>query len=488
MPVKIQTPINRSRLWTPQGESRLWKRGDLSGIPRNGLVALYDPYMDGYGLDAGGLAALQIAIDRTGQGNHAVYGTTAGVDANDPANNGLAYTYDGVDDTFTNLPTSVRSYVLAGDSFGTGAGWVCGKRTNVKGWVYYALFYTRRLSEAEEARLWTLGQGILARRGYAGTYYNWAYPIVTTAGVMDFSVKTTAGRLWVFPDGSTSTAERPALNLASGGTTWVYCPNWRDPALEIGDNGTDAKYVGNLADLPRVTYYLDLGNCTNVTGALADLPRVTYYLSLGNCSNVTGTLADLPRVTNTLGLYNCNKITGTLADLPRVTYYLDLYGCFNVTGTLADVPRVTYYLSLYNCNKVTGALADLPRVTYYLGLYNCTNITGALADLPRVTYYLHLYNCNKVTGTLADVPRVTNYLNLYNCSNVTGTLDGTWCPTTLNLRGIGWSTAECDASLINLANGSLTNKSLTISAGKRSSASDAAKATLISRGWTVTES
>ncbi len=445
---------------------RLWEIGDPSGLPINGLLALYDPYMDGYGLDAGGLAALQIATDRTGRGNHAVYGTTAGVDANDPANNGLAYTYDGVDDTFTNLPTSVRSYVLAGDSFGTGAGWVCGKRTNVKGRVYYALFYNRRLSEAEEARLWTLGQGILARRGFAGTYYNWAYPIVTTAGVMDFSVKTTAGRLWVFPDGSTSTAERPAPNLASGGTTWVYCPNWRDPALEISDNDTDAKYVGNLADLPRVTYLLNLYNCNNVTGTLADLPRVTYLLNLYNCNNVTGTLADLPRVTNYLSLYNCNKITGTLADLPRVTHTL----------------------SLYNCNKITGTLADVPRVTYYLGLGSCNKITGTLADLPRVTNYLYLDNCSNVTGTLADVPRVTNTLSLYNCSNVTGTLDGTWCPTILDLRGIGWSTAECDASLINLANGSLTNKSLTISAGKRSSASDAAKATLISRGWTVTES
>jgi len=70
----------------------------------------------------------------------------------------------------------------------------------------------------------------------------------------------------------------------------------------------------------------------------------------------------------------------------------------------------------------------------------------------------------------------------------TGTLDGTWCPTTLNLKGIGWSTAECDQTLINFAaNSALTNKQLTISAGKRSSASDAAKATLLSRGWTVTE-
>jgi len=421
-----------------------WLPGDEPGIPRNGLVALYDPYLDAYGLDEGGRAALQTAIDRTGRGNHATYGTTAGADANDPSNTGLAYSYDGVDDVLTGIPSYVRSYVLAGDSYGIGAGWVYGKRTNVTGLVYYALFYNRRLSEAEEATLYRLGQQILASRGFTGTCYPWAFPIVTTAGTMDFSVKTTAGRLWVFPDGTTSTAEKPAPSLASGGTTWVYCPDWRDPALELNDNTTDARYVGDLKDIPRVSYYLDLRNCANITGSLADAPRVSYYLDLRNCANIT--------------------------------------------GSLADAPRVSYLLNLTNCSNITGALADAPRVSYYLNLYNCTNLTGSLADAPRVSYLLILYNCTKITGTLADAPRVSYYLDLRNCANITGSLDGTWCPTYLYLKGIGWSTAECDQTLINFANGSLTNKSITISAGKRSSASDSAVATLISRGWTVTES
>lgn len=396
-----ETTPTRQGLWFPK-DVFLSTNGIRDwDIPRNGLVALYDPYRDAYGLDEAGRAALQTGVDYSGNGNTLTYGSTAGTDANDPSNTGLAFVYDGVDDAFTNTPSgTVYSYVLAGDAYGIGAGWVRGKRVNVAGRVYLALFYNRRLTEAEYASLWLIGRQYLAQRGFAGTVYNEAWPIPCTAGVMDFGLTDSPGHLWVLPDGTTSTVARPAPTLASAGTTWLYCADWSDADLQVNDNNTDSRYVGDLRDLPRVTYRLSLYNCSNVTGSLADAPRVSYRLELGNCS------------------------------------------------------------------KVTGSLADCPRVSSWLDLGNCTNVTGSLADCPRVSYLL----------------------NLYNCSNVTGTLDGTWAANTMNLKGIGWSTSECDQTLINFANGTLTNKSLTISAGKRSSASDAAVATLISRGWTVTES
>lgn len=396
-----ETTPTRQGLWFPR-DVFLSTNGIRDwDIPRNGLVALYDPYRDAYGLTPEERALLQTAKDYSGNGTNATYGSTAGADANDPSNTGLAFAYDGVDDVFTNTPSgTVYSYVLAGDAYGIGAGWVRGKRTNVAGRVYLALYYNRRLTEAEYARLWPVGRQYLASRGFTGTAYNEAWPIPCTAGVMDFGLTNSPGHLWVFPNGTTSTANRPAPTLASAGTTWLYCANWGAATLQVDDNGTDARYV----------------------------------------------------------------------------------------GALTDIPRLSYYLSLSNCNNVTGSLADLPRVTYTLSLHGCSNVTGSLADLPRVTYLLSLSGCSNVTGALSDVPRVTNYLSLYNCTNVTGNLDGTWCPTTCYLKGIGWSTAECDQTLINFANGTLTGKNLTISAGKRSSASDAAVATLISRGWTVTES
>jgi len=129
------------------------------------------------------------------------------------------------------------------------------------------------------------------------------------AGLMDFSITNGDDVLWVFSDGSTSTADRPAKTLGAG-TTYLYCSNFSDGDIKIGDNDTNAVYTGDLADLPALTYYLNLYNCTNITGDLADLPALTYYLNLSNCSLVTGDLADLPAPTYYLSLYNCSLVTG----------------------------------------------------------------------------------------------------------------------------------------------------------------------------------
>ena len=86
-----------TELWKPTRTSRLWKRGDPSGLPRNGLIALYDPYRDAYGLDAAGRAALQTGQDYSGHGNTLTYGATTGASTDDPTNTGTAWSFDGGD-------------------------------------------------------------------------------------------------------------------------------------------------------------------------------------------------------------------------------------------------------------------------------------------------------------------------------------------------------------------------------------------------------
>ena len=165
------------------------------------------------------------------------------------------------------------------------------------------------------------------------------------AGLLDLAVTGATGLLWTFPDGTTSTETRPKKTVPAG-ITRCYAANWSASSVAIRSNWVpQTAYRGNVKDLPRVTYYLNIGGCSRVTGALADLPQVTYYLDL----------------------YNCSRVTGALADLPRVTYYLNLYNCSQVTGALADLPQVTNTINLYNCSQVTGALSPSPTLnTIYL--------------------------------------------------------------------------------------------------------------------------
>jgi len=256
----------------------------------------------------------------------------------------------------TGQPSATDVYTYMGDGV-YGIGRVRGHRAKNGGKAVCDLRYNRLLTTAEKTRNLQYVSSLARRRGFTGTVYKEAFPIPCTAGLMDVSI-TGAPVLWVFPDGTTSTASRPAKTLEANGTVWVYCSDWSDSDLTIIDNGTYSRYVGDLKDLPpSLTNYLDLARCSLITGDLADLPALTNTLSLFNCSLVTGDLADLPALTNTLSLFNCSLITGDLADLPALTNTLSLFNCSLVTGDLADLPALTNYLSLYNCPLVTGILS-----------------------------------------------------------------------------------------------------------------------------------
>lgn len=174
--------------------------------------------------------------------------------------------------------------------------------------------------------------------------------------------------------------------------------------------------------------------------------KITYYLNLRNCQNITGSLSDLAG---------------------KVTYYLDLGGCKNITGSLLDLGgRVTYYLNLGGCKNITGGLSDLAgKVTYYLNLHNCQNITGSLFDLGG---------------------RVAYYLDLYNCQNITGVYPGASYPTTVNLSNTGLTAADMDQTLINFNAGTTKPGTFTATGMTRTAASDNAVAGLTAKGWTVT--
>jgi len=132
MTVILQYPIRQG---SPSHRgTRLWLPGDESGLPRNGLVALYDPYRDAYGLDEAGRAALQTATDYSGRGNHATYGATTGASTDDPTNTGTAWSFDGGDFlTRTAIPASTMPFPSLAIVFKTPASWANGALFSTQG-------------------------------------------------------------------------------------------------------------------------------------------------------------------------------------------------------------------------------------------------------------------------------------------------------------------------------------------------------------------
>jgi len=281
------------------------------------------------------------------------------------------------------------------------------------------------------------------------------FAIRCNAGRMAFSWNNSAGRYWVFPKGTvtnvgntpilTSTAEKPDVIIPRNNSiVYLFTTSWQG-SFTLNDNETDVRYIGLLADLPPLTYWLSLSNCSLVTGNLSDLPPLTHRLDLGNCSLVTGNLSDLPPLTHFLSLSNCSLVTGNLSDLPPLTHWLDLGNCSLVTGNLSDLPPLTYLLSLSNCSLVTGNLSDLPPLTHFLSLSNCSLITGAHTNV-----------------------------------------SGSSVPTFTYLDNTGMSATDMDNTLIAYALTIKNNGTFRANGKTRTSASDSAVATLVGRGWGIT--
>lgn len=287
----------------------------------------------------------------------------------------------------------------------------------------------------------------------------------------------------------------------------------------------------SVFEIPRVTTNLTLQSLPNLTltGTSLDLPRVTSTLTLRGLPNLTltGTIIDLPRVTSTLALQNLTNLTltGTSLDLPRVTSVLEFRSLPNITitGNLIDLPRVTVNLILIVLPNltITGTSLDLPRVTSNLEFSNLPNLTltGNLIDLPRVINRCDLQILPNVTltGTPLNLPRVTGSLDLNTTPNITLTGDFANLPlsSTTQIAGIisssvaytpssakratisaariemstKFTTTQTDDILIDYATFSTTwniPRTIRLSSLGRTSASDAAVATLVSRGVTIT--
>ena len=192
-----------------------------------------------------------------------------------------------------------------------------------------------------------IGIGIgISFSGQKGQKVRQNFPIEMAAGLMDFSITNAVGVLWSFPDGTTSTADRPAKTLAEAGTVFLDCDDFTKADIEIKDNNTNTDYIGDLSDFPPFTYAASFSN-TAVTGDISALSNLTYYASFGS-TDVTGILDPHPSL-SILYLNNTNLSTN---DTDQTVINLD-------TNTTATGTRALNISGLNRTSASTSAVNSL---------------------------------------------------------------------------------------------------------------------------------
>jgi len=236
-------------------------------------------------------------------------------------------------------------------------------------------------------------------------------------------------------------------------------------------------------------------NAATAAVSTEDFARDMVYFRCPGSNTINGDLSDLPSKLTYFLCTGSNTINGDLSDLPsKLTYFL-CTGSNTINGDLSDLPSKLTYFRCQGSNTISGALSGLPSdlTTFHCGGSN--TISGALSDLPSGLTYFNCTGFNTISGALSDSPSGLTYFNCTGPNTISDyTAPHTWSNSINYIKliqavGSGLDETEVDNLLIDLASATWAGDSRRVELptpnAARTSASDAAVATLLGKSVTV---
>ena len=237
-------------------------------------------------------------------------------------------------------------------------------------------------------------------------------------------------------------------------------------------DGTNDTYNGENKAYSK--NYGSVGNRTVViAGSSGDV--ITKFTMTQSGANISFALADAPSGLTSFTCIGSNSISGDLADLPSGLTYFYCAGYNTISGDIADLPvgLTTFYCG--GSNTISGDIADAPSGLTSFTCIGSNSISGDLTNLPVGLIYFYCAGYNTISDYGGTLWRTASMDRIYLIPVGAG----------------GLSQAEVDDLLIDLDVGvvSWTGTKTILLTGTnaaRSAASDAAVASLIGKGVSVT--
>ena len=255
----------------------------------------------------------------------------------------------------------------------------------------------------------------------------------------------------------------------------------------------DIKYCTNLSSLILTK--------TQVNGDISALSKLTNLINLyADDTNISGDISALSKLTNLIGIVlNYTNISGDINALTNCVNVTRIgFNNTNVNGDISVLSKLTNLnnLSLNNTN-VSGDINALSKLTNLNNLeLNNTNVSGAVDSLANLTKLPSLIGLKGIslTGDMSKIPANVRFISQIGRkvnTNFTWTANGRKNATFLGMDGgVPFDTASMDNMFIDQAtcavnpSGASYEKVIGVR-GTRTSASDAAVATIQNMGITI---
>jgi len=212
-------------------------------------------------------------------------------------------------------------------------------------------------------------------------------------------------------------------------------------------------------------------------------------------ANISFDIANLPSGLTYFLCSGSNTVSGDIANIPSGMIHFYCTGSNTVSGDIANLPSGLTVFSCTGSNTVSGDIANLPSGLTYFYCSGSNTVSGDIANLPASLTFFRCSGSNTVSGDIANLPASLTYFFCYGSNTIADYTGKTWTtkPATFRLVPVapgGLSTAEVDQLLIDFdddlvwAAGNVII--LTGTNAARSAASDAAVASMVAEGATVT--
>lgn len=255
--------------------------------------------------------------------------------------------------------------------------------------------------------------------------------------------------------------------------------------------------TGTVTQLPTGLVQLLLRGATTISGTIPQLPGNLTYLILGDNTVITGDIGDVPAGLGILYLTGTGNVTGNVNDLPSGMTEIVITCPNTVTGDVVYIPASATTVIIKGSNTIDGSLSDLSSSLINFTLEGNNTVYGTLSNISAFSS-LQIFNVdgnNTISGDFNDVPaNIKTCIILGNNTVSDYTYPHTWASTMANVIlspvSGGLDDTQVDNLLIDLANVTtwVGEKQVTLQGtnAARTSASDAAVATLQGKGVTVT--
>ena len=184
---------------------------------------------------------------------------------------------------------------------------------------------------------------------------------------------------------------------------------------------SSANITGNWANLPPNIKKFEVKK-SNITGQIIDLPDSLEKINLyNNDQNITGIVGNIPLSVNYFRIRSKNTIGGNIGNIPNSVSYFEVGGGNNIiSGSLDDLPSSILHFHVLGDNAISGTINSLNPNMNWLIIAGLNTISGDIANLPANITNVTINGNNTISGNIHNC--YTQYLTIIGNNSISGNL------------------------------------------------------------------